>query len=158
MEWLSFFAQRAKAARRECRRFVHAAFGSRIENPWENLRLGLVLGNEETLQRVRGFLEAKPGQDEVRWVTRQENQTERQSVAEVLAGEQPERAWQVWVRIRLGAERRVDAARAYGYKDGSAITHVLKRLEAEARPRSSAATRMAKLRRRMESCLSAFRS
>ena len=102
--------------------------------------------------------EAKPGQDEVRWVTRQENQTERQSVAEVLAGEQPERAWQLWVRVRLGAERRVDAARAYGYKDGSAITHVLKRLEAEARPRSSAATRMAELRRRMESCLSAFRS
>jgi hypothetical protein len=33
----------------------------------------------------------------------------------------------VWLRVRLGGERRVDVARAYGYKDGSAITHLLKR-------------------------------
>jgi hypothetical protein len=33
------------------------------------------------------------------------------------------------VRVSLGGERRIDIARAYGYKDESAITQILKRLE-----------------------------
>jgi len=158
MDWLSYFARGAKEAQRQYRRFVDGAFGSRIENPWANLRLGLVLGNEETLARVRGFLKAKPGQDEVRLVRRLEKEAERQCVSEALAEEQSEQDWQIWVRVRLGAERRVDVARAYGYKDGSAITQVLKRLEASAQSQSGAAARMAKLRHRMEKWLSAFES
>jgi hypothetical protein len=43
--------------------------------------------------------------------------------ASLLAGKRLERPWQLWVRVHLGGERRIDIARACGYKDGSAITH-----------------------------------
>jgi hypothetical protein len=50
------------------------------------------------------------------------------AAAQALAEEQEDRRLQIWLRVRLGGERRVDVNRAYGYKDGSAITHLLKRL------------------------------
>jgi hypothetical protein len=52
---------------------------------------------------------------------------------------------QVWVRVHLGGERRIDIARGYGYKDGSAITQMLKRLQKEARSKPAFARRMARL-------------
>ena len=36
------------------------------------------------------------------------------------------------MRVILGGERRVDVGEALGYKDGSAITQVIKRLQARA--------------------------
>jgi len=37
--------------------------------------------------------------------------------------------WQIWFRVCHGGEKRVDVARSLGYKNGSAITHILKRLD-----------------------------
>ena len=37
-----------------------------------------------------------------------------------------------WARVRLGAERSVEVAREWGYRDGSAVRQVIKRLEAAA--------------------------
>jgi|GEM_PF-6327583 len=37
--------------------------------------------------------------------------------------------WQIWLRVYHGGEKRVDVARSPGYKDGSAITHIPKRLD-----------------------------
>ena len=34
--------------------------------------------------------------------------------------------------VRFGSEKSIDVARAYGSKDGSAITQIIKRLESEA--------------------------
>lgn len=36
------------------------------------------------------------------------------------------------MRVRVGGERRVAVARDNGYRDGSGVTHLIKRLEAEA--------------------------
>jgi len=35
----------------------------------------------------------------------------------------------IWARIHLGRERRVVVAREFGYRDGSGVTHLLKKLE-----------------------------
>jgi hypothetical protein len=129
-EWLSFFGQNPKSARREYGRFVVAAFGHVVESPWEGLRLGLVLGGEELLARVRALVKAKPKSDELRWMAHAESGGKRRAAARALAEREKERPLQIWIRVQLGGERRVDVARAYGYKDGSAITHLLKRLAA----------------------------
>jgi hypothetical protein len=129
-EWLSFFGRSAKAARREYRRFIAGAFGKILESPWEGLRLSLVLGGEELLTRVRALVKAKPKSDEIRWTARAESGGKRRAAAQALAGREKEQRLQIWIRVRLGGERRVDVARSYGYKDGSAITHLLKRLAA----------------------------
>jgi hypothetical protein len=112
-----------------------------------SLRSGLVLGSEELLNRVRALLDGKGGEEEVRWTAREEDAEGRIALARDLAERQAERVWQVWVRVRLGAERRIDVARAYGYKDGSAITQILKRLEHDTKTKSEKQLRMSKLRK-----------
>jgi hypothetical protein len=91
-------------------------------------------------------------------VARVERGNRRIAAAGVLAGKQAERSWQVWVRVQLGGERRVDVARACGYKDGSAITHILKRLRTEARTKPASAARMSRLESEMDHTLSCFKS
>jgi hypothetical protein len=58
----------------------------------------------------------------------------------------------------LGGERRVDIARAYGYKDGSAITQILKRLRHEASSAPAIVERMSRLETEIKNGLSTFRS
>lgn len=45
----------------------------------------------------------------------------------------------------FGGERKIDAARAYGYRDGSAITQMLKRLQKEARSKPDMAERTSRI-------------
>ena len=47
--------------------------------------------------------------------------------------------------MRVGGERRVDVARACGYRDGSGITHLINRLEAEAAHNPSLARKLENL-------------
>ena len=48
-------------------------------------------------------------------------------------GSEPGKERPLLVRARLcpGGERRIDVAQAYGYKDGSAATHILKKSESQ---------------------------
>jgi hypothetical protein len=156
-DWLGFFHSKRREAQRQYRRFVADAFGTVMDNPWADLRMGLALGGEALLARVRSIVEAKPGQEEVRWVARVQSGDERKIAARALAEAEPERRWQVWVRVRVGNERRIDVARAYGYKDGSAITQIIKRLEAEAARRSELGVRMSRLRAAFERQMSSVK-
>jgi len=52
---------------------------------------------------------------------RAESGNRRAEATGLLAGKQPERPWQVWAGVHSGGERRIDIARACGYKDGSAM-------------------------------------
>ena len=128
-DWLSFFAKTRQEGQREYARFVAGAFGAVLDSPWERLRFGLVLGGETFSERAKQMLKAKPGAEELRWVRRSDSGEARSVAARALAQREEERRWQVWVRVNLGGERRIDIAREYGYKDGSAITQILKRLE-----------------------------
>ena len=57
-----------------------------------------------------------------------------------------------------GGERRIDVARACGYQDGSAITHILKRLQTEAMTKPASAARMSRLESEMDHTPSCFKS
>ena len=134
------------------------AFGKRVESPWAELQGGLTLGNTALQKRVKSLLREKKGQEELKWVARVERGNQRSAAARALAGQQPERSWQVWVRVHLGGERRIDVARAYGYKDGSAITQMLKRLQNVARSKPAMAGRMSRLESEIEHILSRIKS
>jgi putative transposase len=157
-EWLSFFGRKHSDARREYGRFVRDAFGEPLPTPWRNLKLGLVLGDEVLLERVRQLLEEKPGSQELQWVTRAENPDARREAAEALAASMADRRLQAWVRVTLGGERRVDVAQALGYKDGSAITHLLKRLQTRAATERLLRTQLASVRKAFSHNLSSFKS
>jgi putative transposase len=157
-DWLSFFAPGRKAAQRQYRKFVDDAFEHGVDDPWAQLQRGLVLGGEKLLERVERYLEGQSGQEEVRWVARTEETPERISAAQSLADQQADRVWQVWVRVCLGGERRIDVARAYAYKDGSAVTQILKRLEAKSAAQPAIAQQMAELRRLFSSDVSSVKS
>ena len=75
-----------------------------------------------------------------------------------VAEEQKEKAWQIWVRVKLGGEPRIEVAREYGYKDGSAVTQTLKRLEVAAAVQPAMNARMARLRRLVEQSMSSIKS
>jgi hypothetical protein len=145
-EWLSFFARKRADARRGYGRFVQDAFGEALPSPWRNLKLGLVLGGEAFLERVRALIEGKPGQKEAHWVAKTENPDRRRNAAMRIAQTTVDRRMQVWARVTLGGERRVDVAADYGYKDGSAITQIIKRLQARAATERSLRTQLAKIR------------
>jgi REP element-mobilizing transposase RayT len=130
-DWLAFFGKTRKQARQNYQTLIHQAFGQRIQSPWEQLQGGLTLGNPALQKQVESILLEKKGHEELKWVARAELGDKRRAAALALASRQPERSWQVWVRVHLGGERRIDVARAYRYKDGSAITQMLKRLQKE---------------------------
>jgi REP element-mobilizing transposase RayT len=145
-DWLGFFAGARTEAQRRYRRFVDDAFGAVADSPWDSLQNGLALGGEELVARVRALAGKKGHPEELRWVARLESSADLAAAIGELAEAQPERPWQVWVRVRLGGERRIDVARRYGYKDGSAITQMLKRMEAKCATTRAAQTRMSRLR------------
>ena len=145
-DWLSFLDRRRTEARRRYRRIMDEAFGRVVENPWDELRLGLALGGEAMVARVRKLLLEKTGQEEVAWVARSESGEKRVELGRLLATGERDRRWQVWIRARLGVERKIDLAREFGYRDGSGITQIIKRLEAEAAAQPTPAKKMAGLR------------
>jgi len=58
----------------------------------------------------------------------------------------------------LGGERRIDLAREYGYKDGSAITQMLKRLELAVPADAALRARRRALEAVCKRCLSSVKS
>jgi len=154
VDWLSYFGRTRAVAQAGYAQFVEEAFESAIESPWNNLRAGVVLGGDDLLARVKGLLGRKSGTQEVAWVARVESAGQRESAADGMACLQSERLWKSWVRARLGGERHIDIARSLGYKDGSAISHILKRLESN----PAASQRISALTKEFDSILSCFKS
>jgi REP element-mobilizing transposase RayT len=157
-DWLAFFGRTRAQARRNYQTLIGNAFGKPVESPWEQLRGGLALGNTAFQKRIDSLLREKGGQDELKWVARVERGNRRGEAARLLAGKQPERPWQVWTRVHLGGERRIDIARACGYKDGSAITQMLKRLQTEAGSKPALARRISRLKTEFDHILSCVKS
>jgi putative transposase len=142
-QWLAYWG-RGGEAHTAYRRQIAQAFGRSVDNPWDALRSGLVLGSEQLWRRVKRILSAKNGQDEKRWQRREDWQEQRERLRQVLA-EEPDRRVRIWARVRVGGERRVDVARHHGYRDGSGVTQLIKRLEADAAQDPSLARQLEKL-------------
>ena len=88
--------------------------------------------------------------EEAPWSRREEPGLLGEPVRELLAGE-PDPRIRVWARVKLGGERRVMAARAEGYRDGSAATHLIPALEGRAVRDRALRKRLDSLKRRFSS-------
>lgn len=131
LDWLSYWAPRPRQAHRFYQREIHEWFGRTMPNPWAQLRGGLVLGGEKLWDRVTDLIGDKKGSDEIKW-KRHHDQEEVQEILKKIATKQKDERLLMWIQVRLGGQRRVDVARKFGYKDGSAVTHIINRLEKKA--------------------------
>ena len=73
-------------------------------------------------------MDKKAGLEESRWAGAEQAEEIQRRVLEMIKDETDQRI-RVWARLRLGGERGVGLAREYGYRDGSGVTQVVKRLE-----------------------------
>ena len=130
-DWLSYFGRTRPAAQAEYRRQIAQAFGHVLPSPWDDLRGGLVLGSEALFGKVNGLLAKSEHAEEIRW-SRRAGAAAVGDAIDRLAAEQTDRRLAIWLRVRLGGQRMTHVAEQYGYRDGSGVHRVVKRLEARA--------------------------
>jgi hypothetical protein len=90
-----------------------------------------VLGQEALYAKACGLMDKKGGLEEARWTETEEVERLRERVRQLVAVESDERV-KIWARVRVGGERGIDLARAYGYRNGAGVTLLVRRLEAAA--------------------------
>jgi len=128
MEWLELFGGDPDQARKGYREFIQDGFENGTRDIFADLYRGLILGSEAMRNRVLERLEEKPGQDEQK--PRHPIRHDRAvGAVTALAAKEDDVRWKAWLRVYHGGERKTDVARSLGYRDGSAITHLLKRFE-----------------------------
>jgi REP-associated tyrosine transposase len=127
-EWLKYWDAEPTTAHRAYRKSLARWFDGVVENPWDKLIGGLVLGGERLLAKANAQLRRKAAAEEAHWVQQREHTSVRGTLGEVLADEVDERI-KIWARVRLGGERGATVARERGYRDGSGIGQVVRRLE-----------------------------
>jgi putative transposase len=131
LDWLAYWGRGRREAQAEYRRSMGGAFGRTVNNPWEELRRGLVLGSVELYDRARQLIAGKAGQEEARWTQTEEADAMRGRVRRLVKSAVNERV-RIWARVRLGAESGSALAREYGYRSGAGVTLLVRRLEAAA--------------------------
>jgi REP-associated tyrosine transposase len=130
-EWLSYFGRTYEMAQREYRAQIAQVFGQVVRSPWQDLRGGLVLGSERLWNKVCGLVAQSEGDEEIRWSHRAGAEAMAAEV-ERLAAAQSDRRIAIWLHVRHGGRRMTEMARRFGYRDGSGVHRVVKRLEARA--------------------------
>ena len=145
LDWLAYWGRSRREAQAEYRRTIARAFGQPVHNPWDRLQRGLVLGGQRLYDKVRQLIDQKGGTEEARWTITEDATRLRERVRELVAEETDDRI-KIWARVTLGGERGVNVARERGYRDGSGVRQVVKRLEAAAHNRRSLHNRLEQLR------------
>ena len=128
LDWLAYWGRRVREAKAEYRKTMRRAFGQAVKNPWPHTHRGLVLGGEELRAKAQTLIENKAGLEEARWTETAESALVRERVRRLVADEEDKRV-RIWARVRLGGERGIAVAQESGYRDGSGVTRVVKRLE-----------------------------
>jgi hypothetical protein len=100
-------------------------------NPWQDLRGGLVLGSEWLWNKVCGLVAQAEGDEEIRWSHRVGAEAIATEI-ERLAAAQYDQPIAIWLHVRHGGRRMTELAQRFGYRDGSGIHRMVKRLEARA--------------------------
>lgn len=144
LDWLSYFGGRRGAAQAEYRRQIEQMFGQVVRSPWEGLRQGLVLGGEALWSKARELLSHREGQEEIRWQRRAEADDRSRVIASLVEREHDRRV-AIWLRVRMGGERMTAVGKEYGYRDGSGVHQVVKRLEKKAQRDRSLSARLGAL-------------
>jgi putative transposase len=127
-DWLHYWGDAPTTAHREYCKSLARWFEWVVENPWDKLVGGLVLGGDRLLAKANAQLRRKAATDEAHWLQQRQYSKRRESLGDVLEGEADQRI-KIWARVRLGGERGVAVAREQGYQDGSAVGQVVRRLE-----------------------------
>ncbi|MCG3150667.1 MAG: hypothetical protein PCFJNLEI_04158 [Verrucomicrobiae bacterium] len=149
-DWLRYWGGVPREAHREYRRSVARWFAGEVANPWAGLVGGLVLGGAKLLAKAQAQLGRQARAEETRWLRREQASELRERLGEVLAVEGDERV-KIWARVRLGGERGVVVARELGYQDGSAVGHVVRRLERASGRDADLQRKLARLRENLSS-------
>jgi putative transposase len=146
LEWQRYWGRNPAQARQEYRRRVGQAFAcGRVENPWEKLRGGLVLGGDRLWERACELVSRKNGSEEAIW-SRHRDQTQAQRRLDSRLLTEPDDQVKIWAQARLGGHRQTALARAHGYRDGSGIAYVVRRVEQRARTDRQLARKLKLLR------------
>ena len=88
----------------------------------------LALSGEALLAKARAQLERKAAEEEMRWLQRCQEADWRDRLGQWVDSEADERI-RIWARVRLAGERCTTVARELGYRDGSGVGQVVRRLE-----------------------------
>ena len=96
-----------------------------------DLRQGLVLAGESLWNKVHELAAKAAGDEEIRWRRRADPEEAARAI-ESLVQQERDRRVAIWLRVRVGRERMTRVAAEYGYRDGSGVDHLIKRLEEEA--------------------------
>jgi len=150
LSWLRYWGRGKGRARAAYRQEMGSFFGRPIASPWDGLRAGLVLGGAALWDKVRDLMDKKNGAEEARWRERltTEDTAER---ARSLAANEPDRRVRIWARVCLGGERKVDVAQDFGYRDGSGVLQVVKRMERSARKDKALANKLDRMKKKLSS-------
>ncbi|MDH3582637.1 MAG: transposase [Phycisphaerae bacterium] len=144
-DWMSYFGRTRRAAVGSYRREIAAMFARPVSSPWDELRGGLVLGDERLWSKVTRLIEKSDADEELRWRKRARRQTVARRIRDLVARESDRRV-QMWLLVRQGGQRMTDVARAYGYRDGSGVHQALRRLEGKAQKNAALARHLSALK------------
>ena len=112
-----------------------------------------MLGGKALWDRAKKLLRGKGGQEEIRWNQGQDRE-DRKRVWQERIDAEPDDRWKIWLRIRALGERKVEIAREAGYRDGSSVLQIIKRLEKGAKTNEEWARKL----KNYESALSSIES
>ncbi|MDX2226049.1 MAG: transposase [Verrucomicrobiae bacterium] len=102
-----------------------------LPDPWSQVKRGLILGGPRFIEKISTLMTQKPGRQEQSWL-RQHSQEQSRARAFLIGQLNPDPEIEIWARAKICGERGTDLAREKGYADGSAITHLLKRVDLRA--------------------------
>ena len=105
---------------------------------------GLVLGGESLWAKVRDLLAEGEGREEIRRRRRVEAEKASRAISSLVEREADRRV-AIWLRVHAGGERMTKVAAEYGYKDGSGVHQVVKRLEKRAKSDRALSARLTAL-------------
>lgn len=145
LDWQRYWGSTTREAITEYRKAIRQAFGRAVSSPWQQLRQGLILGSDALYDQVRQRIRQKD-ELEARWTVTADQVRVTQRIQELVAHE-PDQRIQIWARVRLGAEPSLAVAREHGYRDGSAVRQIIKRLERAAQTDRQTRTRLHQLRK-----------
>ncbi len=130
-DWLRYYAHTPAKAHTAYRRDIDQALQTLDDTtpPWRNLPGGLVLGGKTLRKKAAALLRKKESGKEIPWA--HSSKDHRIHWRQKIKAE-PDPRWKIWLRVRALGERKVDIAQSLGYRDGSAILQILKRLETRA--------------------------
>jgi REP element-mobilizing transposase RayT len=146
LDWLRYWAGDLAGARREYRRQIARMFvAGEVRCPWEQLRAGLVLGGEELWQRVGRLIGGKNGREETAWTKSADSSRAKQRIEQLLMAEADDQI-KLWALVRLCGQRQAELGRRHGYRDGSGVAYVVRRVEQQARADRKLAAKLQQLR------------